>query len=391
VNWQKIIINRFYSSSNNIGYNTSIFSMIGMGVGCFAIIIALSVMNGFESQVHQRLKGFEGDLHVLDNGNGQVDYFSKIQGIELTMPYMERKGVVKTNETNLIVIMKAVDEKLMQEFYDIPIEGEIPKKGQAIIGQGLANRIGKNIKDKITLFSPIDQLYGIVGLPPIKTMEISGIFSTQILNYDDSFIFITMDDGKNLFKRKRTYDGFEIRISDDTTIEAVKSELSDISAYNLNIKSWKEKNRSLIDAMRMERLGAIAILGLIFLVASFNLSSNLILLSIRKMKELGIIRAIGAPRHEIMSIIVRLGIKKAIKGSLAGIVIALLIVFIQNTFFFIPLPSKIYFIDFLPMELKMTDLLLVVIMVSTFIFFSSYFAAKKIADLKLTQALQWMK
>ena len=77
MNWQKQIINRFYSSSNNIGYNTSIFSMIGMGVGCFAIIIALSVMNGFESQVHQRLKGFEGDLHVLDNGNGQVDYFSK--------------------------------------------------------------------------------------------------------------------------------------------------------------------------------------------------------------------------------------------------------------------------------------------------------------------------
>ena len=83
------IINRFYSSSNNIGFNTSIFSMIGMGVGCFAIIIALSVMNGFENQVHQRLKGFEGDLHLLHNGE-QVDYFSNIQGIELTMPYMER-------------------------------------------------------------------------------------------------------------------------------------------------------------------------------------------------------------------------------------------------------------------------------------------------------------
>jgi ABC-type transport system, involved in lipoprotein release, permease component len=292
------------------------------------------------------------------------------------MPYMERKGVVKTYETNLIVIMKAVDEKLMQEFYDFPIKGEMPKKGQVIIGQGLANRIGKNIKDEITLFSPIDQVYGI-GLPPIKTMEISGIFSTQILNYDDSFIFITMDDGKNLFKRKRTYDGFDIKISDDTTIEAVKSELLDIVEYNLNIKSWKEKNRSLIDAMRMERLGAIAILGLIFLVASFNLSSNLILLSIRKMKEVGIIRVIGAPKYQIISIMVHLGIKKAIKGSLAGMAIALLIVFIQNTFFFIPLPSKIYFIDFLPMELKMTDLLLVVIMVSTFIFFSSYFAAKK--------------
>ena len=88
---------------------------------------------------------------------------------------------------------------------------------------------------------------------------------------------------------------------------------------------------------------------------------------------------------------IHLGIKKAIRGSVAGLVIALLIVFIQNTFLFIPLPSKIYFIDYLPMKLKMIDFLLVSIMVSAFIFFSSYFAAKKIADLKLTKALQWMK
>ena len=388
MNWQKRIIKRFYYSSNTIGYDTSIFSMIGMGVGCFAMIIALSVMNGFENQVYERLKGFEGDLNVLDTV--PVDYFSNIQGIELVMPYMERKGVIKTYETNLIVIMKAVDEKIMQEFYDIPIKGKTLKAGQVIIGQGLANRLGKNLMDEITLFSPIDQVYGL-GFPPMKKMIISGIFSTKILNYDDSFIFMTLHDGKNFFKRKSTYDGFDIKISDDTMIDIVKSELFDMAGYDVHIKSWKEKNKSLINAMRMERLGAIAILGLIFLVASFNLSSNLILLSIRKMKEVGIMRVIGAKKNQIMSIMIHLGIKKAIRGSVVGIVIALLIVLIQNTFLFIPLPSKIYFIDFLPMKLKITDLLLVLMMVSTFIFFSSYLAAKKIADSKLTEALKWMK
>ena len=388
MNWQKRIIKRFYYSSNTIGYDTSIFSMIGMGVGCFAMIIALSVMNGFENQVYERLKGFEGDLNVLDTV--PVDHFSNIQGIELVMPYMERKGVIKTYETNLIVNMKAVDEKIMQEFYDIPIIGKTLKAGQVIVGQGLANRLGKNLMDEITLFSPIDQVYGL-GFPPMKKMIISGIFSTKILNYDDSFIFMTLHDGKNFFKRKSTYDGFDIKISDDTMIDIVKSELFDMAGYDVHIKSWKEKNKSLINAMRMERLGAIAILGLIFLVASFNLSSNLILLSIRKMKEVGIMRVIGAKKNQIMSIMIHLGIKKAIRGSVVGMVIALLIVFIQNTFLFIPLPSKIYFIDFLPMKLKITDLLLVFIMVSTFIFLSSYFAAKKIAGLKLTEALQWMK
>tara|TARA_B100000427_G_scaffold293665_1_gene271761 strand:+ start:189 stop:1355 length:1167 start_codon:yes stop_codon:yes gene_type:complete len=388
MNWQKIIINRFYYSSNNIGSDTSIFSMIGMGVGCFAMIIALSVMNGFEGQVHERLKGFEGDLNILnilpDND------FSNIQEIDLAMPYMERKGVIKTYETNLIVTIKAVDEKLMQEFYDIPIIGDTPKTGQVIIGVGLANRLGKNLHDEITLYSPIDQVYGF-GFPPIKKMKISGIFSTKILNYDDYFIFITLNDGRNLFKRKSTYDGFDIKISDDAKIENVKAKILDMAGYNVNIKSWRENNRSLVEAMRMERLGAIAILGLIFLVASFNLSSSLILLSIKKMKEVGIIRVIGAPKFQIMRIMVYLGIKKAIRGAVVGMVIALLIIHIQNIFLFIPLPSNIYFIDYLPMKLKLTDLILVFIMVSAFIISSSYFSAKKIVDLKLTEALQWIK
>ena len=123
----------------------------------------------------------------------------------------------------------------------------------------------------------------------------------------------------------------------------------------------------------------------------FSPTISLILISIRKMKEVGIIRAIGAPKSKIIRIMIHLGIKKAVRGSATGLVIALLVVFIQNTFLLIPLPSKIYFIDHLPMKLKLIDFLLVSIMVSTFIFISSFFAAKKVSDLKLTEALQWMK
>ena len=143
--------------------------------------------------------------------------------------------------------------------------------------------------------------------------------------------------------------------------------------------------------MKMERIAAMIILGLIFLVASFNLSSSLILLSIRKMKEVGMVRALGAPKKELMTVVVLLGIKTAMKGVLFGFCIALSIIFFQNLFSFIPLPSKIYFIDFLPMKISIADCFLVCIMVSSFVILSSYFAAKKIAYLKLTKALQWVK
>ena len=388
MNWKKIIINRFYYSSNKLGFDTSIFSMIGMGVGCFAMIVALSVMNGFENIVHDRLRGFEGDLNVPDTLSSTC--FLDIPEVEIAMPYMERKGIIKGSQDNLIVFMKAIDERLMDEFYEIPLNGDPLSDGHVIIGQGLLNRLGKGINDEITLFSPIDQIYGI-GFPPVKKMSISGVFSTKVLNYDDSYIFMTLNDGKNLFKRKNNLDGYDVKVSNQKMIEITKSKLYKLVGENIVIKSWQEKNKSLVDAMKMERLAAIIILGLIFLVASFNLSSSLILLSIRKMKEVGMIRVLGAPKKEVIIIIVFLGIKTAMRGALIGLGVALSIIFLQNVFSFIPLPSKIYFIDFLPMKINAADFILVYIMVSSFIILSSYFAARKIAYFKLTEAIQWVK
>ena len=155
MNWKKVIVDRFYHSSNRFGFDTSIFSMIGMGVGCFAMIIALSVMNGFESLVYDRLRGFDGDLNIPDAI--PAEYFLNISEIEIAMPYMERKGIIKGSHENSIVFIKAVDEILMDTFYDIPLEGNKLKDGNIIIGQGLAKQLGKDINDEITLFSPIDQ------------------------------------------------------------------------------------------------------------------------------------------------------------------------------------------------------------------------------------------
>ena len=388
MSWKKVIVDRFYYSSNRLGFDTSIFSMIGMGVGCFAMIIALSVMNGFESIVHDRLRGFDGDLNLPDAL--PAEYLSNIAEIEVAMPYMERKGVIRGSLDNLIVSIKAIDEKVMDDIYEIPRKGDQLKDGNIIIGQGLAKRLGKDINDEITLFSPIDQVYGI-GFPPIKRMNISGTFNTKMLNYDDSYIFMTLNDGRNLFKRKKKIDGYDIKVYDKKMVGPTKIKLYKLVGESVIIKSWQEKNKALVDAMKMERLAAFFILGLIFLVASFNLSSSLILLSIRKIKEVGMVRVLGAPKKEIMAVVILLGIKTAMKGVLFGICIALSIIFLQNEYSLIPLPSKIYFIDFLPMEISSIDFFLVCIMVSSFVILSSYFAAKKIAYLKITKALQWAK
>tara|TARA_B100001248_G_scaffold261694_1_gene253708 strand:+ start:3534 stop:4700 length:1167 start_codon:yes stop_codon:yes gene_type:complete len=388
MNWKNLITNRLYYSSSNLGYDTSIFSMIGMGVGCFAMIIALSVLNGFESFVHKRLRGFESDLNIT--GVSSDTSFFEIPEIEMVMPYMERKAIIKGNKDNLIVTIKAIADILEDGFYEIPHEGNFPQKGHVIIGKTLAKRIGKGINDELTLLSPIDQVFGI-GFPPYKKMKISGVFSTKVLNYDDSYLFISLADGESFFRRKSGIDGYDIKLYDTKMAEIVKKKLYNLMGQSVKIKSWKEKNKSLVKAMELERKASIFILGLIFLVASFNLSSSLILLSIKKLKEVGILKVLGVRKNEIMYIMIFLGVKTALKGALVGLAVGFILVLLQNHLQFIPLPSKVYFINYLPMKLDLIDFSIVLILVSSFIFLSSYFAAKKVANKNLKEALEWVK
>jgi len=388
MNWEKFISNRFYDSSKNQGWYSGLFSMIGMGVGCFAMIISLSVMNGFETLVHGKLKGFEGDLRIV--GHMSETPVLGLNEIEAAMPYMERRGVIESNDVQKVVSLKAVDEKTMESFYNLPLRGATPKSGQVAIGQDMAYRLGKDIGDEIIIYSPIDQAIGF-GLPPRKKLVISAIFSTKVLDYDDRFVFLSMSDGKSLFRRKSGYDGVDLRIKPNSDINQIKYDLIRNMGPEMEIQSWEDLNRSLVDAMKMERLGTIVILCLIFLVAAFNLAAALTLISIQRMKEVGILRAMGAPTHSVLKMMIQLGLSRAGKGAISGFVSGIFLVLVQTKFSLIPIPSDIYFVDALPMVLMPRDLFIIVILSFIFIIAASYTSGRKLAHSNIKEALQWAK
>ena len=388
MNWEKFISNRFYDSSKNQGWYSGLFSMIGMGVGCFAMIISLSVMNGFETLVHEKLKGFEGDLRIV--GHMSETPVLGLNEIEAAMPYMERRGVIESNDVQKVVSLKAVNEKTMESFYNLPLRGVTPKAGQVAIGQDLAYRLGKDIGDEIIVYSPIDQAIGF-GLPPRKKLVISAIFSTKVLDYDDRFVFLSMSDGKSLFRRKSGYDGVDLRIKPNSDINQIKYDLIHNMGPEMEIQSWEDLNRSLVDAMKMERLGTIVILCLIFLVAAFNLAAALTLISIQRMKEVGILRAMGAPTHSVLKMMIQLGLSRAGKGAISGFVSGIFLVLVQTKFSLIPIPSDIYFVDALPMVLMPRDLFIIVILSFIFIIAASYTSGRKLAHSNIKEALQWAK
>ena len=387
--WERKISKRFYHETINGKKYSSSLSLLGISVGCFAMVISLSVLNGFESLVHEKLKGFDGDIRMFSSIK-DLTFFENINAIESIMPFMERRGVAETSQNQKIVSLKAVDERLFKSFYDLNFRGSELKHNQIFIGEDLSHRLEKDIGGKITIYSPLDQSIGL-GIPYKKEFIIAGIFKTKVLDYDDRFIFMTLDDGKNLFRRKDAIDGFDLRVDTESSIKAVKEDLKALFDNKIEIFTWKDLNRSLVDAMKIERIATMIILSLIFLVSTFHLASSLTLISYQKIKELGILRVMGASGNSIINIIVNIGIRKAGKGMIYGTGIGLLVVIMQNKISFIKIPTDIYFVQSLPMEISFSEISSIVIVSFSFIFLASFIIGRKISKINTMEALKWKK
>ena len=383
-----VISKRFYNRSKVYGKYLGILSMLGMGVGCFAIIISISVMNGFENIVHQKLKGFEGDIRVFQNIYDPK--WEKIDGVKKIIPFMERKIVLQANDVTRVVSMKAVDEEIMPEFYEIFLKGRFPRAGEIILGQDLAYRLGTEIGQEVYASSPIDHTIGFTT-PYKKRFKVSGVFSTKVLNYDDQIVFGTLGDGKMLFSRKKKIDGYDIKVDSNFSIEKIKKRINSMIRPESSVISWDEQNKSLVDAMKIERYATIIVLSLIFVVSTFNLISNLSLISIQKTKEIGILLSMGASKKSIQHIIMMLGIRRAGIGAFLGFFIGYIIINVQSQFSIIPLPTEVYFLDSLPMILYFNDIILVLLISYSFIFIASFISGKKLSQIDVKEALQWVK
>ena len=363
---------------------TGWISIIGLAAGSFALIISLAVLNGFEERVKKRVIGFEGDLRIttVDNNlnlSSILDHVLRDQYVANALPFQERKGLVSsTNQEQRLVSLKAIPIDQFNNFYEIKIEASSQKTDDrsVYIGQVLARRLNVDVGDKINLMSPIDYS-GNVGLPRRFSGEIAGVFNAEVLDVDNRVLFIPMSLGEHLFIRKKGFDGIDIRLHDSEKAEDLKRYFRRILPGGISIKSWADLHSGLFNAMRMERLGTMAVLSLIVLVACFNLMSTLVLVTYQKIREIGILRTLGTTARRIQSIILMQGIMIGGLGAVVGIVISLMLVAAQNQFGLFPLPEEIYFIDKLPMVFNAVDLIAVICISFVFILISSIVASSR--------------
>ena len=391
MNLTREIALRFLMSRKGPGRFTGIVSMAGMGVGCFALVISLAVLNGFEGQVREKLRGFDGDLRLTGTElDATIQLLENRPEIQSVMPFKTRQGLIQYRSNQRMVTFKALDMQMMQSFYNVSIQGEIPQKNGILIGWDTAARLGVRVGDEMIISSPLDQTPSI-GFPHRLKTIVNGIFHSQILDYDDRIIFLPAETGELLFRRLDRWDGIDLRIYSEINLEDAETSIAAVLPKGVILQTWEDIHSILVKAMRLERLGAISVLSLIILVAAFNLTATLSLITVQKIKEIGILRAMGTPIQTLKNVLVIQGFWRGGWGAFSGLLSGCCLVLIQNITGFIPLPTDIYFMRTLPMKLLPADILLITIIASGFILVSSWGASRKVASIEPRDALQWAK
>ena len=383
----------------------SIFSFLGITLGVAILIIVMSVMNGFKTDLTNKILGLNPHIVVQPN-SFQIDesYISKLkknfEKITISRTY-SGEGIVISDNKAKGVILKGIDksEKNIVEFFDsFTSQGNLNNfySNKVFIGSELSFNLNLKVGDTINLMfsSFVGTPFG--NLPKQEVFEVAGVFNTGFIEFDENIIFLNIEDALSIFDKENKDQNIEIYLEDPLDANLFKNKIQNINK-NYFIYTWSDLNKSLFSALKVERNVMFVILSLIIVVATFNIISGLTILIKNKTKEIAILKTLGLSNQSIKKTFFLTGLTIGFFATLSGIILGILFsmnieklrIFLSTVFKFEIFPSDIYFLDELPYEINFVSILIVFIISLLISAIASYLPATKISKMNTFRALRY--
>ena len=398
------IAKKYFFSKKKVGLisATAFISISGFAIGVWALIIALSILGGFEREVKDKILSFDSHIKVeSSHGEGIPDWESlkaELSGIASPIaiaPYIMGKAIIMKDEKQSVVILKGTNEiglsevtKLSSSIIEGNIELEHPDIGGIVVGRNIAERLLIGTGDTVTVINPLVMNLPF-GVPYATRFLVTGIFSANIFNYDDTYTYVHYKYAQKFTRMADKVTGIEMSFGDFNESFLTAELLKTSGLEGMNVLTWFDIHRDLLGAMKLEKLGAFVILSLIILVAAFNVVSSLVMMVMDKRREIGILKAIGAEDRSVGKIFILSGMFSGIIGISLGAILALTIIWIQKNYGLLKLPSDVYFINELPVELDVLEFMAVILISLTLAFLATLYPALKAANLQPVESIRY--
>jgi lipoprotein-releasing system permease protein len=369
----------------------SLISMLGIALGVAALIIVLSVMNGFQKEIRARILGVTPHLQVANDSGAIAGWEPLLQTVAAhpevlaAAPYVSGQGMLSLNESVQGVMVRGIVPQAENRLIQL---GNKMKGGHLedlhagefgiVLGSDLARALGAHLGSTVLLITPQGQITPAGMLPRLKQFHVVGIFEIGMSPYDNALALVHMADAQKLYRMGETVSGISARLKDLDQAPRVAMELESQLPRDTYTSDWTRQNSNYFRAVQMEKKMMFIILSLIVAVAAFNIVSTLVMAVTDKQADIAILRTLGAAPASIMKIFivqgVVIGLVGMLLGVLGGVVIALnigtIVPFIEHLFGVQFLAKDVYFISELPSDLQKAD----VIIIASFSFIISLLA-----------------
>jgi lipoprotein-releasing system permease protein len=384
----------------------TLLSVIGITIGVAALIIVLSVFNGFNSLVTDILVSFDPHLRIEAAEGGAIpDYGTVSQVLETDKriaafsPAVSGRAMMIVRNINRIITVRGVEQDRAAEISGLDeslVLGRLylnrPDGSDGIVlGIGLADRLNAMIGDSVTIISPVGMEAALTrfGQPVVRRYVVSGIYESRNQDYDSHYAFVSISSARRLFNLVEDITGVEIRLHNFQQSNTVKKDLLAALGAGYSVHTWYDLHRDLYSIMEIERWAAYIILSLIIAVATFNILGSLTMTVIEKRRDIGVLKSMGATNREIVRIYLLEGILVGLIGSILGSILGYLVCYVQIHYHVFPLDPTVYIIPALPVKIQTTDFFTVggaALLLSSI---AALYPARRAARISPAEAIRW--
>jgi lipoprotein-releasing system permease protein len=408
---ETFIAYRYLSSRRDESFISisSLFSFIGIMIGVATLIVVMSVMNGFRTELVDKIVGINGHIILYFNNDAKDKYIDitesieKIENVELVSKELEMHAMLSSEDNSSGVLVKGIDKLDLYERESISnniIKGSLDsfEGNNIILGTRLAAFLRVKLNDKISLITSSKTTTPFGSIPNIADFKVIGIFDVGMYNYDRNIAFIPRETSSNLLNKELGYlSQLEIFLNDKSKIDITTKKVLVALEGRGNVYKWNTLHKELFNALEVEKKVMFLILSLIIFVAAFNLISSIIMIVKDKERGIGILRSIGLSKGQVLRIFIIIGSFVGLIGTFIGLLLGLLIsnnigsiqLFLEDLFNRSLFSAEIYFFNIIPSNVNVSEVLTIVLISLILSLLSTVYPAWKASKIEPANILRY--
>lgn len=373
----------------------------GVIIGVMTLIIVLSVMRGFERDIMEKILGANAHL-LLFRGGDFSDYrkaiseLQDLKGIVGMNPFVVSQAMLSSDTNSSGAVIYGIypeNAEGVLKVHDYIIKGEflspLTDTCEVLIGKELSDSLGVDVGDEVVIISPAGKFTPFGMVPKARKARVKGIFRVGMYDYDSSFVFMHIKYARDFFEMGDRVSGIQISIKNPMEPDRIAREIERKLGFPYYVRTWKEMNRNLFSALKLERIVFFLMLVLIIIVAAFGIAVNQLMTSMEKARDIAILMSMGAMKRDVMRIFLYHGIIIGIIGIAGGTFLALLICFLLAKYKFITLPGDVYYISTLPVDVHIIDVVLTDVVAFFICVLASLYPAIKVSKTAPAEVLRY--